>query len=426
MTTASLKTKKTNQKLARRLLRLVRASSKVSRPRVPTVPQDADAIVSHVEVNEHHGVGVLLKRLFGHYDDVLSIRSRDLYGGSQAFGAMHVCISHSDTAKEAIFRTTFEALRGATVKRVLSVPYYADDVRTAIAVKELFGASLCTYIMDDQNLHADGIPDDLMHDLLAKSSLRLGISPELCTAYEVKYGFRMWYMPPLVPTSLILREVNPLAATALRKDSPVIIGNIWGRQWLESLRRTVRGSGIAIRWYNNGRLEWLSCTKEELAGDGIDVREGAGDGVVDVLRHAPFVIVPSGTLDEDDDRRFIAQLSLPSRVPYVLATSHAPILVLGSANTAVARFVSAAGIGMVSPYDQKAFREAIERISNPDTNLKMRQAALGLAVRFADDGAAEWLWQSLANGEPIDGRYEEMMPERRADAEGSIPRPLVH
>jgi hypothetical protein len=45
----------------------------------------------------------------------------------------------------------------------------------------------------------------------------------------------------------------------------------------------------------------------------------------------------------------------------------------------------------------------------------MRHAAFLLSLRFADRGAAEWIWQSLQKGEPADGRYEEMMSDLRPD-----------
>ena len=69
------------------------------------------------------------------------------------------------------------------------------------------------------------------------------------------------------------------------------------------------------------------------------------------LRQTPFVVLPSGTLDGFDDRRFIAQLSFPSRIPYILATSHSPILVLGSPATAAAHVVRRLGIGLSALYD---------------------------------------------------------------------------
>ena len=420
-------TRQTNEELEKRILAIAGAPSPDASPHeCPTVVlKDADAIVSHIEVNENHGVGVLLARMFSQYDNIVSIRSKDFYEGRQTFGAVHICISHGNAPRDEVFWKVLEGLRGSTVKRVLCVPYFPDDALNAIALKELFGVPLCAFLMDDQNLTADGIPDSLMRELLAKSALRLAISPELYAGYELKYGYKMSFMPPLVSTRFILPRVNQLPDAALQSKSAVIIGNIWGQRWLELLRRTVRDSGVTLQWYNNGEFRWLSCTKEALADDGIILQDGSRDPderMVEVLRQAPFVVVPSGVLDDTDDRRFIAQLSLPSRIPYILATSQAPILVMGSPETAAARFVTANGIGMVAPYDRQAFQDAVERISRPDVNLEMRRAALLLALRFADIGGAEWLWQSLARGEPLDSRYEEMLPRQMPDLSRFIAR----
>jgi len=372
--------------------------------------EEADAIVAHAEVNEHHGVGVLLKRLFGDHKNVLSIRSRDLYGGRQAFGAMNVCISHGDVSRDQVVWNVLQALGGATVARVLCVPYYPDDALNAIALKEAFGISLCTFLMDDQNLCTDGIPDRLMAELLGKSSLRLAISPEMCAGYTAKYGTKVWFMPPVAPTGLLSLRLNEVTGQPLRERPAVILGNIWGQQWLDLLRDTVRGSGISVRWYTNAGLRWLSCNPDDLARDGILIQDGLPEeAAVEVLREAPFVIVPSGTLEGQDDRRFIAQMSFPSRIPFVLATSHAPMLVLGSSQTAAARIVTRFGIGLAAAYERSAFLEGVQRITHPETNLAMRRAAFRLSMRFADLGAAEWLWQSLSKGEPVDYRYEDLM-----------------
>lgn len=408
------------QELARKLLDLIAKAppESITEQFVQQPPQDADAIVTHIEVNDRHGVGVLISRLFGEDDNILSIRSQDYYEGRQDFGAMHVCVSHSDTSRDMVFWNVLQALRGATVKRVLCVPYFPDDARNAIALKESFGGPLCTYLMDDQNLCADGIPDSVMEELLAKSTLRLAISRELCAGYEQKYGYKMWLMPPLVPTRLIPPRLNTPPEAALQSHSGIIVGNIWGQRWIELLRETVRDSGITLRWYNHGEFRWLPCTKEALSSDGVIPQEGPPDPderMVEILRQAPFVVVPSGTLDDTDDRRFIAQLSFPSRIPYILATSHAPILVLGNPETAAARFVTGAGIGMVAPYGRRTFQEAVEQITRPGVNLEMRRAAFLLSIRFADLGASEWLWSSLAKGEPMDGRYEELMSRREAE-----------
>ena len=405
------------QEFARRLLNPTAKALPESIPEeaVRQPPQDADAIVTHIEVNDRHGVGVLIRRLFGHDDNILSIRSQDHYKGRQDFGAMHVCVSHSDTSRDVVFRTILKSLRGATVKRVLCVPYFPDDARNAIAVKEIFGVPLCTFLMDDQNLCADGIPDSVMKELLARSALRLAISRELCAGYEQKYGHKMSLMPPLVPTRLIPPLLNKPAIGALQSHSGIIIGNIWGQRWIELLRETVRDSGITLRWYNHGEFRSLPCSRKALSIDGVIPQKGPPDPderMVEILRQAPFVVVPSGTLDDTDDRRFIAQLSFPSRIPYIFATSHTPILVLGHPETAAARFVTGAGIGIVAPYGRRAFQDAVERITRPEVNMELRRAAFLLSIRFADLGASEWLWSSLAKGEPVDGRYEDLTPSR--------------
>ena len=415
----------TNESLTYRLLELTADSARVlpqasSKPDHPAgaVLRDADAIVAHIEVNDKHGVGVLIRKLFGHCSNILSIRSKDFYKGRQEFGDLHIRIWHGVASRDAVFWRVLQALNANTVKRVLCVPYFPDDARTAVALKEIYGAPLCTYLMDDQNLCSDGIPDEVMGELLAKSSLRLAISPELYVGYELKYGYKMHFTPPLVATRLILPQLNPPSQETLQAKSGVIVGNIWGQRWLELLRATVRDSGVTLRWHCNGDFRWLPCDKETLAREGIVPHEGpalADDQLVEVLRQAPFAVVPSGTLDDTDDRRFIAQLSFPSRIPYILATSQAPILVLGNEATAAARFVTGAGIGMSAPYDRDAFQDAVERMTRLDVNLAMRRKALTLAGRFADIGASEWIWQSLAKGEPIDDRYESMMPRPRPD-----------
>jgi hypothetical protein len=297
----------------------------------------------------------------------------------------------------------------------LCIPYFADDVRTAIALKEIFGVPLCTYIMDDQNVCAGGIPDHLMRELLAKSQLRLAISPELSTVYGLKYGYRIWYMPPLAPAGLIpSRLVAPPSDADARHG--IIIGNIWGERWVELLRNTVRDSAATLTWHNSGEFRWLPCGKEDLIADSILPRDPLPEDVlIQTLRKTRFAVVPTGVLDESDDRRFIAQLSLPSRIPYMMAVSHIPILVLGSRDTGAAHFVEQFGIGAVAGYEKKAFVEAVDYITRPEVNLEMRRKALALAGRFTDVGAAEWIWQSLARGEPIDSRYEDLMPPKRPD-----------
>jgi len=401
----------------------VEPAPETPRPSV-THLENADAIVSHIEVNNRHGVGVLLERLFSSYRNVLSIRSQNHFEGRQRFGDLDFLLSYEDTAPAAVREKVRAAIGDSTVGRILCVPYYPDDVRTALALRRIFGAPLCTYLMDDQNVFSDGIPDELMRQLLEASSLRLAISTELAICYERKYGCKMWLMPPVIPARHILSRPVPEDEALPEPKTGAILGNIWGQRWLDLLRETVRGSGVTLHWYSTNHLRYLSGSTEELARDGILIPPPPplpDEDLIAVLRKTAFGVVPSGTLAADDDRRFIAQLSLPSRIPFLLATSQLPLLVLGSPSTAAARFVEELGIGLRAPYERGAFREAVAGITQPETNRAMRRRALAIAGRFTDTGAAEWIWQSLERGAPFDMRYEDLMRRPRPEIEQLVP-----
>ncbi len=364
----------------------------------------ADAVISHIEVNDAHGVGVLLGRMFAGQPGVLSIRSVDAYGGIQSFGDRSMRISHGKGRRDAVFSRVLAAVGSTVVGRILCVPYYPDDVRTAVALQEIFAAPTCTYLMDDQNISVPGIPDDWMRELLGKSALRLAISPEMRSAYEEKYGLPFGYMPPLAPETLIPRAVSPLPLD-VPPGRGVVIGNIWSGVWLERLRSTLHGSGIVLDWYSHSHAPGDGNHSEE----SIVRRDPPSDHeLVAILRRSWFAVVPAGTMEPDDDRRFLARFSLPSRIVFQLATSHVPILLLGSRRTAAARFVKDAGIGLVSPYDRAAFQDAVGRIMRPEVNLEFRRAAHAVASRFSSQGALDWIWRSLSLGAPADRRFEDL------------------
>lgn len=360
----------------------------------------ADAIISHIEMNQKHGVGVLLDRWFRGASNVLSIRSADQFGGRQDFGAVALRISHRQTGPDDVYARVLGALGSNSVGRILCVPYYPDDARTAIAIKEIFGVPMCTFMMDDS-----GIEEKLMRTLLEKSALRLAISPQLREAFERKFGLPVWYMPPLAPARWIPSQLQvPDAGVEPRHGA--ILGNVWGARWLDLLRKTVKDSGVTLAWYSNAAIPGDG---EALRASSIFPQEPhADEALVRALRRTWFAVLPSGTLDARDDRHFIARHSLPSRLIYMMATSQIPVIVLGSRETAAAQFVERSGIGLVADYDRKSFGEAVDRILKRDVNLAMRTNALAMAGSYADTGAAEWIWQSLARGAPFDRRFEEL------------------
>ncbi|WP_242394188.1 glycosyltransferase family protein [Anaeromyxobacter oryzisoli] len=361
-------------------------------------------------MNDRHGVGVLLRTLFGAGEDVVAVRSRDDYGGRQEFGARAVRVRHRRGSRGAARRRVARALRGVGIRRVLCVPYYPDDVMTAIALHDARGAPLVTWIMDDQNILEPSIPDDLMAELLAKSGVAFAISPELRDAYAEKYRRPVWLAPPLVAAD---RVRPPGAEDVPVTGRPMVIGNIWGARWYQDLRRTVRGTGVRLDWSSPAGLAtfWEGFDRDALAADGVEAVGALPEPeFVERLRAAPFVVVPSGTLDEVDDRPGISRFSLPSRIVFAVAAAHAPVIVLGSPKTAAARFVAAHGIGAVVPYDPEAFRATVAELTTPEAQRRVRLRASGIAGRFSAEGAVEWLWRSLEAGAPADDRFERIAP----------------
>jgi hypothetical protein len=406
-----------NAEMRDKLMAVINGKPIIAQALVETSPHSntlthADIIITHVEVNEKHGVGVLTRKIFANSPNIISIRSQNHFGGVQEFGEIDFCIAHTEVCSRADVKVNIaRALNGSSVGRIICIPYYADDVLSALAVKELFDVPMCTYIMDDQNVFSSGIPDDLMKELLSKSKLRLAISTELRQEYEMKYNLKFWLLPPIVSHELIQTEARLPDQKSLGAATGVIIGNIWGQRWLELLRRTLSGSGVQIDWYCNSGARWLTSHESELANDGL-YAHGAlpEETLVPLMRSRyAFAVLPSGTLDETDDRRAIAQLSLPSRVPFILATSNIPIVVLGHSETAAARFIERFQIGAVAEYNPKSFQCAVAYVTSPEVNLAMRRRAAAIAANFSVRGIDEWIWRSLALGEACDSRFEDML-----------------
>jgi FkbM family methyltransferase len=367
--------------------------------------QDADVIITTNEVTDRHGTGVILNRIFAGSRNLLLIRSTNLYQVHSLKGR-RLCFSHEGLSRAQSFEQVLHALNGSTVKRVLCVPFLPDELITAIALKELFGVPLCTYLMDDNNIYARGIPDELMREALSKSSLRLAISPEMRDQYEKKYSLKFWVLPPVVGN-----ESRPPSDTNYAEypqtNDGVLVGSLWSRRWLERLRQTNREAGMRLDWYGNTQAPWLKLNPGELQNDGIiDCGFLPEPELRERMRQYAYAVIPTGTLEEGDDRPEIAQLSLPTRMPFLLAACRMPMIVLGSAQTAAARFVERFGVGTVSPYEPARLRQAIETITQPAEQARLRQQAARYAPMFFADGLARWIWQSVERGEPCDERFE--------------------
>jgi hypothetical protein len=412
MTLASLH--RENANLQERLDRLTTRPARLD--------EGIDIVVTVNEINDRHGTGPLLQRVLAGRRRVLSIRARTDYG-CQEFGDWSGILSHKNKSVEEARDYLRHLLQGRRVERLLCVPYQADELLTSIALHDLCRAPLCTWIMDDQNIATRLIPDDLMREALHKSSLRLATHPELCRAYERKFGLPFHILPAVVPRRLLAPE-QPVSA--YEKQAPpappraVLIGSIWDQVWFDRLCATVEGSGLAIDWFGNSRSPWVRFSERALTRAGIRPHGVVPEErLAEELRRASFAIVPVSPLDGSDSNPGIARLSLPGRILFTAASSNTPVLIIGSGETCGARFVKHFGIGEVIPYRRSSFLSAVARLTQPEMQASLRAHAASIGAALSDAGVSRWLLESTLRGAPVDRRFEDLFadypPESRVE-----------
>ena len=372
-----------------------------------------DLIITHCEVNERHGTGVLIKRIFSSQDCIASFRCHDLYAGEESFSAYHSSLIdfRGENTAEAVAYVS-KVLKGKRPRRILCIPYFASDASLAIVLKKYFDIPLCTYIMDDQNINKNGdnhISDDILNALFSASHICFGVSNNLCKAYTDKFQHKFWFLPPVAPASLIRKE--PAAAhefsTNLKKG--IIIGNMWSQEWLNRLREMIKITGITVDWYAKQNREWIVFDDDELSRDGIHYKGFCPEEqLVPLLKQVSFALVPTAQSDRPSDRVDIARLSLPSRIPFIVATTHTPLIVVGSHETAAADFVNDYQLGTVCDYDTKSFENAVNWIVDLQNQNDIRQRAARLSPTLSSEGVSQWIWQSLERKHPVDYRFENL------------------
>ncbi len=372
------------------------------------VLKNADLIITPHEICYRHGTGIILSRIFGEKTNIFSIRSTSFYPEHQ-LGEIQMVISHEEKSRSAIFRKVLEAIGQHEIKRILCVPFYPDDLHTAIAAKEISGAPLCLFLMDDQNIYHHSISDELMREAIEKSSLRLVISPEFREAYEHKYGVKFWLLPPVAP-SFMVREKTISRSSEEDANTGVLVGNIWNESTFQALRETVKNTGEKIDWYGNAGNPFIKFDQQELKDEGIHFKGYLSEEeLIPLLSNYSYSIIPGGSLSATDSSRWLP-LSLPTRLITLMATSHIPFIVLGDENIAPARFVKRMGIGFNCPYNSAAFKEVVSKICADEMQVHFRNNAARISKNFSDQKIAEWIWSSTEKGSPIDDRFEKIMP----------------
>jgi hypothetical protein len=365
--------------------------------------RNATLIVTHTEVCRRHGVGSLLITIFAG-EPTIVLYSRSLFEGDCA-GNIALHLEHpNDDFGDAEERLA-AALQGHEIERIFCVPHFPSDVVSGIAAARLTGAPLVTYIMDDQNLFFDGIPDGLLSTLIARSSLCLAISEILRAGYQEKFERPFWVLPPVNEQRLFA----PPGFTGPENKPPrgVIIGNVWSTQVLERLLRVVHACGLRVDWFGNAGKPYVQVDEAELAANGITLHPNmADDALVRELRGFDYGIMPSGTLNESREQDWLFRGSLPSRLIYMLTAANLPLVVLGDPRTAAGQFVSRFGLGVTTPYDVPSVTTAVGQVSEPAAQRAIRRRAARLSPVFASEPVSAWIWESAESGYPADDRYE--------------------
>jgi hypothetical protein len=175
------------------------------------------------------------------------------------------------------------------------------------------------------------------------------------------------------------------------------------------LRIAVRDAEISLDWYGNTQIGGEILDSQKLQPWGINACGLLTEmELTQKLREFPFVIVPTGTMDDRDDRAELSRLSLPGRIIFALATSNAPVIILGHQESPAARFVERFQIGVTCGYDGKSLKESVRFVTDLQVQRRLRQNAASVANQFSAKNLNQWLWQSIQLGRPSNLRFEEL------------------
>ena len=355
-----------------------------------------EVLITSGEVNDRHGTGLLLSRIFSG-DSAFNIHARSFYGTQGDFPAVELANGGPEDRFAGFMLYQIAGL--LRIEHILVVPFMPDDAHTAITLRQAAKAPLVSWVMDDQAVFSDRFPKPLLEELLAQSNIRFVISPEMKAAYQQAFNVPVFVLPPTVSQALLDQPAETPRADCKAKCC-ALIGNVWSAGWLSRLEHVVETSGWKVYWY--GHDSATNGGKPAFVGKGFVSEAELAKGLATV----PFAISPTGTGDAGDDRPYFTRLSLPSRIPYLLAVHRIPILVMGSEESCAARFVRRLGVGLSCGYNRQEFEKVAGELCDPEFNASCRRSCERHAPLFGDRHLAAWIRQSAETGTPIDSRFE--------------------
>lgn len=364
-----------------------------------TSNEPLDVIVSPNEISFAHGTGVLLSRLLEGKTDFVALRSRNDYGGYQRISpkAAHV-LPPGTMDRRVIFSLVGEWLKGVNVRQIICVPYFATDLTIAIAARAITGAPLGVWVMDDNCLKHDGISRELMGEALNAATARFAISAELKREYQTAFQKPFAIIPPLVTPKMV--RTKP-AETLPKSDAKIVmIGNLWSPKILDQLSSTIAKAGINVHWHcENPDLWQASVPNSVLEKRGINlIANRSPEEIQRDVEEAKAIILPSDPGKVGNHETALGDMSLPTRLPFVMATSGTPVIVMARPGTAAGNFVERFKIGAVVPYDAKELKSVIGKLSTRKEQKRIRVNAAKHASDFSFDGAFDFIAATIADG----------------------------
>ncbi len=370
-----------------------------------------DLIISPNEISFAHGTGVLLSRLVEGTDNILVARSASHYGGSQRVNAKKAFVLPDGvTTRPEIFAEVIQWLGSYNIRSILCTPFFQTDLLIALAAQAITGAPLGIWVMDDNCLANTGISRKIMGEVIERASALFAISPELKQAYQTEFRKPFAILPPLVPKDLIRKKPS----SAPTGSDLIMIGNIWSPSILDLFSKTVQMAGLKVDWHSSNPDLWSQMISiETLKSRGISVLQ-AGDtkDLAALVVKARAVIVPCdpGT-QPDGHEAALGKMSIPTRIPFILATAGTPVIVVGREGTAAANFVNRFKIGRTVDYDAKSLKNAVEALGNSCEQMEIRKRAAKLAPSFSFDGIYNFVSAAIVDGGRWpDERFEKLFP----------------
>jgi hypothetical protein len=371
-------------------------------------PGEIDLVISPNEISFAHGTGVLLSRLMEGAEPFLAMRSRTDYGGEQRINAIATFVLPAGVNdRREIFALVQKFLGQTSIRSILCAPYFETDVQLAIAAQALTGAPLGLWIMDDNCLKTTGIKRSVMEEAFERSSALFAISPELRRTYQTEFRRAFSVLPPLVAHEMVREK----ASQAPKTQRLVVIGNVWSVDLLDRMSQAVEAANLQVDWFSSNPDLWAGqLSKAKLAKRGVTVIEGDDPKTVaDAVLSATAVIVPSDPGNSGGHEAALGAMSLPTRIPFVLATAGTPIIVLGRPGTAAGAFVDRFQIGRVVPYEGAALAKAVTELAMPAEQTAIRKRAASVSGQFSFEGAQEFVFGAIRSDINVDlDRYERL------------------